>query len=118
MPDVHFLPYPYEYRNPFGIGGEAGAAAVMTYIETLLGDVESGVAKPACVVVEVVQGEGGGNAFPDASLRRLRELTARHGIPLVVDEVQTGFCRTGDFFAFERSGIVPDVPVYRGSHHP
>lgn len=87
MPDVHFLPFPYEYRNPFGIPGEAGAAAVMNYIETLLSDVESGVSRPACVVVEVVQGEGGGLAFPDGALRRLREVTLRMGIPLVVDEV-------------------------------
>ena len=62
---------------------------------------------PAADDAEV--GEGGGLAFPDAALRRLRALTTRLGIPLVVDEVQAGFCRTGDFFAFERAGIVPDV---------
>jgi len=109
MSDVHFLPYPYAFRNPFGIKGDEGEDAVMTYIEHMLSDVESGISQPACVVIEIVQGEGGGNAISDSALRRLRAVTEAKNIPLVVDEVQTGFCRTGTFFAFERSGIVPDV---------
>jgi len=112
MPDVHFLPFPYKYRNPFGIPGDEGADACMRYIENLLGDVESGISAPACVVLEVVQGEGGANAFQDEALRTLRRVTAERGIPLVVDEIQAGFCRTGHFHAFERAGIVPDVACF------
>jgi len=109
MSDVHFLPYPYHYRNPFGLKGEAGEEAVLNYIETVLDDVESGITTPACVVMEAIQGEGGVNAASVRAMRRIRELTAERGIPLVVDEVQAGFCRSGDFFAFNQSGIVPDV---------
>lgn len=112
MPDVHFLPFPYKYRNPFGIMGDEGANACMKYIETLLSDAESGVTAPACVVVEVVQGEGGANCFQDEALRTLRALTTKHGIPLVIDEIQAGFCRTGRMHSFERAGIVPDVACF------
>jgi diaminobutyrate-2-oxoglutarate transaminase len=61
--------------------------------------------------MEAVQGEGGVIPAPDAWLRRMRAITAARGIPLIVDEVQTGVGRTGTFWAVERSGIVPDVMV-------
>ena len=112
MPDVHFLPFPSKYRNPFGIRGDEGADACMRYIENVLGDVESGISAPACVVLEVVQGEGGANPFQDEALRTLRRITAERGIPLVIDEIQAGFCRTGHLHAFERAGIVPDVACF------
>ncbi|KAA0160377.1 hypothetical protein FNF28_05456 [Cafeteria roenbergensis] len=111
MSDVHFLPYPYAYRNPFGVDGEEGEKTVMKYIETIFADAESGIPKPACVVVEAIQGEGGVGALSPTALRELRRITAEHDVPLVVDEVQAGFCRSGDFWAFQNngSGIVPDV---------
>ncbi|MFB6524038.1 diaminobutyrate--2-oxoglutarate transaminase family protein [Streptomyces sp. NPDC056401] len=109
MPDVHHLPYPYDYRCPFGIGGEAGIRAGLTYIERLLTDPESGITKPAAVFVEAVQGEGGVIPAPAAWLRGLREITARLDIPLVLDEIQAGFGRTGTMWAFEESGIEPDA---------
>ena len=67
--------------------------------------------KPACIVLEVVQGEGGLNSISDWALRELRRITQEKDIPLVVDEIQSGFCRTGHRFAFERSGITPDMLV-------
>lgn len=111
MSDVHFLPYPYQYRNPFGIDGPEGETAVLKYIESVFGDAESGITKPACVVVEAIQGEGGVGALSPHALREIRRITAEAGVPLVVDEVQAGFCRSGDFWAFQNngSGIVPDV---------
>lgn len=112
MPGVQFLPYPNSYRQPFGMEPEAGGAgdrAVMTYIEHILNDCESGVTKPACVVLEVVQGEGGLNRISDWALRELRRITREHDIPMVIDEIQSGFCRSGRKFAFEYSGITPDV---------
>jgi len=109
MPYVHFLPYPYSYRNPFCIQGEAGEKAVMAYIRTVLTDVESGIPKPACVVVEAIQGEGGVNEMSDWALQELRRITKEQDVPLIIDEVQAGFCRSGHFWAFQRSGIVPDV---------
>lgn len=112
MPGVGFLPFPNNYRQPFGLatgeGGE-GDKAVLKYIEHLLKDDESGVTKPACVVLEVVQGEGGLNAMSNWALRELRRITAENDIPLICDEIQSGFCRSGQKFAFEHSGIIPDV---------
>ncbi|WP_216899312.1 diaminobutyrate--2-oxoglutarate transaminase family protein [Nocardia alni] len=109
MPDVHFLPYPYSYRCPFGVGGEEGVQIGLRYIERVLDDPESGVPKPAAVIVEAVQGEGGVIPAPVQWLRGLREITARHDVPLVIDEIQTGFGRTGTMFAFEAAGIEPDA---------
>jgi diaminobutyrate-2-oxoglutarate transaminase len=108
---VHFLPYPYGYRCPFGLGGEAGIDAGLRYLERLLSDPESGVLPPAALVVEVVQGEGGVIPAPARWLQGLRQITRRHGIVLVIDEVQTGLGRTGRLFAFEESGIEPDALV-------
>lgn len=111
MPEVQFLPYPHEYRCPLGVGGEAGVAALSYYFENLINDVESGVRKPAAVILEAVQGEGGVNPAPAAWLQRIRKVTQEHGILLIIDEVQAGFSRTGKMFAFEHAGIEPDIIV-------
>lgn len=111
MPDVHVMPYPYAYRCPFGLGAPHTAAASLHYIESMLSDPESGIAKPACVIVEAVQGEGGVIPAPPEWLAGLRALTARLDIALVIDEVQTGIGRTGAMFAFEHCGIRPDAVV-------
>ncbi len=108
---IHFAPYPYRYRCPFGTDGSDTDNLSIQYLSTLLGDPESGIAKPAAVIVEVVQGEGGCIPVSDEWLRALRDLTRQHDVPLVIDEVQTGFARTGSMFAFQRSGIEPDVLV-------
>ncbi len=111
LPDVHFLPFPYEYRCPFGVGEGMTARISAQYIENLLDDCESGIAAPCCLIIETVQGEGG--AIPAAIewLREVRRMTAERGIPLIVDEVQTGIGRTGTMFSFEHAGIIPDVIV-------
>ncbi|QXH37349.1 aspartate aminotransferase family protein [Pseudomonas muyukensis] len=106
---VQFLPYPYDYRCPFGLGGEAGVRANLHYLENLLNDPEAGVALPAAVIVEVVQGEGGVIPADIEWLRGLRRITEQAGVALIVDEIQSGFARTGKMFAFEHAGIVPDV---------
>ncbi|MDH0300190.1 MULTISPECIES: aspartate aminotransferase family protein [unclassified Pseudomonas] len=106
---VQFLPYPYDYRCPFGLGGEAGVRANLYLLENLLNDPEAGVALPAAVIVEVVQGEGGVIPADVEWLRGLRRITEQAGVALIVDEIQSGFARTGRMFAFEHAGIVPDV---------
>lgn len=111
MPEVQFLPYPYSYRCPFGVGGEQGHQLGAHYIRSLLGDPESGVRPPAAMILEVVQGEGGAIPAPVEWLREMRRITEEHGILLIIDEVQTGFGRTGKLFAFEHAGIVPDILV-------
>ncbi len=105
------LPYPYDYRCPFGVGGTRGAELSARWTASLLDDPKGGVQPPAGMIVEAVQGEGGVIPAPDHWLRRMRETTQRRGIPLIVDEVQTGVGRTGAFWAVEHSGIVPDVMV-------
>ncbi|MFB7635758.1 diaminobutyrate--2-oxoglutarate transaminase family protein [Streptomyces sp. NPDC056149] len=110
-PGVTRLPYPYAYRCPFGTGGERGAELSARWTENLLDDPKGGVPRPAGMILEPVQGEGGVIPAPAGWLRRMREITAARDIPLIVDEVQTGVGRTGTFWAVEQSGIVPDVLV-------
>ncbi|WP_329206742.1 diaminobutyrate--2-oxoglutarate transaminase family protein [Streptomyces sp. NBC_00683] len=112
-PDVRVtrLPFPQDYRCPFGEGGERGADIAARWTESLLDDPKGGVPAPAGMILEPVQGEGGVNPAPDGWLRRMREITKSRSIPLIADEVQTGVGRTGTFWAVEHSGIVPDVMV-------
>ena len=77
--------------------------------ETMLEDSGSGLDKPAAVIVETVQGEGGINVATAEWLRGLQDLCHRHDILLIVDDVQMGCGRTGPFFSFEDAGIVPDI---------
>lgn len=109
VPEVYRVPAPYPYRCPAGkdcSGGcqgdcfQAIEKAFVSYVDS---------ASVAAIIVEPVSGEGGFLPFPDFYLRKLRELCDRHGIVLIVDEVQTGFGRTGKMFAIEHSGVVPDL---------
>lgn len=109
MSDVHHLPYPYDYRCPFDIGGETGARVGSRYIENLLADGASGITDPAGMVLELVQGEGGVVPAPEEWVREVRRITRERDVPLVVDEIQTGLGRTGETYAFEHAGITPDV---------
>ncbi|MBO4255896.1 diaminobutyrate--2-oxoglutarate transaminase family protein, partial [Streptomyces griseorubiginosus] len=112
-PDVRVarLPFPQDYRCPFGIGGHQGAELAARWTESVLDDPKSGVPHPAGMILEPVQGEGGVIPAPDVWMRRMREVTAARAIPLIADEVQTGVGRTGTFWAVEHSGITPDVMV-------
>ncbi|WP_031089302.1 diaminobutyrate--2-oxoglutarate transaminase family protein [Streptomyces sp. NRRL S-15] len=105
------LPFPHNYRCPFGVGGERGADIAARWTEHLLDDPKGGVPAPAAMILEPVQGEGGVNPAPDGWMRRMREITQERSIALIADEVQTGVGRTGTFWAVEHSGIVPDVMV-------
>ncbi|MGO9771418.1 MAG: diaminobutyrate--2-oxoglutarate transaminase [Roseiarcus sp.] len=109
--EVQFLPFPSDYHCPFQVGGEAGADLGLRYIKSMLDDPNSGVLLPAGMILEIVQGEGGVNSAPDDWLREIRRLTEQRGVPLIVDEVQTGLGRTGCLYAFEHAGVTPDVLV-------
>ena len=108
---VHFAPYPDRLHCPFGSDGRDTDKLAINYLETMLTDPESGTTKPAAVIVEVVQGEGGCIPASVEWLRALRKLTAEHQVLLIVDEVQTGLARTGRMFAFQHADIVPDIVV-------
>ncbi|MFB7334184.1 diaminobutyrate--2-oxoglutarate transaminase family protein [Streptomyces adustus] len=105
------LPYPQDYRCPFGVGGPSGAELAARWTESVLDDPKSGVRQPAGMILEPVQGEGGVIPAPDTWLRRMRQITADRSIALVADEIQTGVGRTGAFWAVEHSGVTPDVMV-------
>ena len=109
MPGVQFMPYPYPYRCPFGLGGEAGEKAASAYFERMLKDPESGVTRPAAVILEAIQGEGGVIPAPRSFLQTVRRVTKELSIPLILDEIQCGMGRSGNVWAFEDAGIVPDV---------
>jgi len=90
--------------------GYLGAGVdTLDLFERMLDDGGSGLDLPAAVIVEAVQGEGGINVASAPWLQRLRRVTEEHGILLILDEIQSGVGRTGSFFAFEESGIVPDL---------
>ncbi|RRS00166.1 diaminobutyrate--2-oxoglutarate transaminase [Glycomyces terrestris] len=79
------------------------------WLRSLLEDPGSGLDRPAAVIVETVQGEGGVNVASDAWLRGLEQLCREHGLLFIVDDIQMGCGRTGPFFSFERAGISPDI---------
>jgi 4-aminobutyrate aminotransferase/(S)-3-amino-2-methylpropionate transaminase len=99
--EVYQAPYPYEYR---GWSSEQALAALDSLFESAVSP-----NRVAAIVIEPILGEGGFVPAPLDFLRALRELTKRHGIMLIVDEIQTGFGRTGRFFAIEHSGVEPDL---------
>ncbi|GAA5145163.1 diaminobutyrate--2-oxoglutarate transaminase [Microbacterium pseudoresistens] len=102
VPLVHATPMPYDdYFD--------GDYPDFFYFERLLDDAGSGLNTPAAVIVETVQGEGGINAARVEWLRRLSEICKEREILLIVDDIQMGCGRTGDFFSFEEAGIVPDI---------
>ncbi|MFD2148418.1 diaminobutyrate--2-oxoglutarate transaminase [Mucilaginibacter antarcticus] len=111
MPEVQFLPFPYTYRSPMGDDGTACSELCSNYIDNILTDDESGVVKPAGIIIEAVQGEGGKIPASADFLQRLRKITKEQNIPLIIDEVQTGIGRTGKMYAFEHAGIIPDVVI-------
>lgn len=95
---------------PMPFDGYLGDEAdTLSYLEAMLEDDGSGVDKPAAVIVETVQAEGGVNVARFDWLKRLSRLLRRHGVLLIVDDIQVGCGRTGPFFSFEPAGIQPDM---------
>jgi diaminobutyrate-2-oxoglutarate transaminase len=102
IPLVHATPMPYD--NYFD-----GVTEDFHWFERVLDDSGGGLNRPAAVIVETVQGEGGLNVARLEWLRALAELCGRRDILLIVDDVQMGCGRTGRFFSFEEAGITPDI---------
>ncbi|MFK0235360.1 diaminobutyrate--2-oxoglutarate transaminase [Streptomyces vinaceus] len=102
IPLVHSTPMPFDHY----LGGRTPD---FLWFERLLEDQGSGLNHPAAVIVETIQGEGGINVARAEWLRALAELCRRRDMLLIVDDVQMGCGRTGDFFSFEEAGITPDI---------
>jgi diaminobutyrate-2-oxoglutarate transaminase len=109
VPEVHFVPYAYCYRCAFNKEPATCELDCAQYLEHIIEDPHSGVGKPAAIIVEAIQGEGGSIVPPDLFIPKIRDICNKYEIIMIVDEVQAGLCRTGKMFAFEHSGIVPDV---------
>ena len=99
--DVTHIPAPYMFPE----------LDTIKYMETLLTDDHSGVEKPAAIIIETVQAEGGVHVFSNEYLQGVRALCDKYDILMIVDDIQVGCARTGTFFSFERAGIVPDMFV-------
>jgi len=107
---VFRLPYPYSYRFPLPVEkkGDEGKV-VLRYLEHLIEDEHSGLDDLAGIIVEPIEGEGGYVLPPSDFLPGLREVADKAQVPLIVDEVQTGFGRTGRFWGCELTGTTPDM---------
>lgn len=109
-PEIYRVPYPYSYRCNYC--HEQGACNLKCFADlerALVAHVDPSAV--AAIIIEPVQGEGGFIPASFEYMRKLRELCTKHGILLIADEVQSGFCRTGRWFAFEHSGIEPDLVI-------
>ncbi len=110
--DVVHVPYPNEFRNPFGAAdcGDGGASqGALNWIEERLFKTTTPPEEVAGIVVEAVQGEGGYVPAPKEFLKGLRRICDQHGIKLIIDEVQSGMGRTGKMFASEHYGVQADI---------
>lgn len=101
LTDVTHIPAPYMFPE----------LDTIKYMETLLNDDHAGVAKPAAIIIETVQAEGGVQVFSNEYLQGVRALCDKYDILMIVDDIQVGCARTGTFFSFERADIVPDIVV-------
>jgi diaminobutyrate-2-oxoglutarate transaminase len=109
--NVIHLPYPHSYRCPLGIGGKDAVTAIVNYIENLLDDPKRGFITPAAMIIETVQSDGGIIVAPIRFIQEIRRITKERGMLLIIDEIQTGFGKTGKMFGFEHAGITPDIVV-------
>ncbi|MCQ2452935.1 MAG: diaminobutyrate--2-oxoglutarate transaminase, partial [Oscillospiraceae bacterium] len=97
--DVTHIPAPYMFPE----------LDTIAYMERLLTDDHSGVSKPAAIIFEPLQSDGGIYPMPVEWMQRVRDLCNRHGILMICDDIQIGNNRSGSFFSFERAGVVPDM---------
>jgi 4-aminobutyrate aminotransferase/(S)-3-amino-2-methylpropionate transaminase len=103
-PEVYRVPMSYPFRDPAGMTGPEAARRALEIVEK-----QVGADRVACVLIEPVQGEGGFVVPAPGFLPAISSWCADHGALFVADEVQSGFCRTGDWFACEHEGVVPDL---------
>jgi 4-aminobutyrate aminotransferase / (S)-3-amino-2-methylpropionate transaminase / 5-aminovalerate transaminase len=104
--EIYRAPMAYPFRWP---GGPAKCAEEALDVVKGLIHAQVGEERTAAVVIEPIQGEGGFIVPPDGFLTGLAEFCREHGIVFIADEIQSGFCRTGDWFACDHEGVVPDL---------
>ncbi|MFX0182722.1 MAG: aspartate aminotransferase family protein [Candidatus Hodarchaeota archaeon] len=109
IPEVHFCPYAYCYRCVFNQTNDTCKRECAAFYEHILEDPHSGVVHPAATIVEPIQGEGGSIVPPDDYIKRVEDISRKYEVPIIFDEIQAGFCRTGEFFSFQHSRATPDI---------
>jgi 4-aminobutyrate aminotransferase len=109
VPGVVHVPYPNLYRRPEGSDAAEYSRSCAKYIEEWVFRTEVPPEECAAIVVEAFQGEGGYLPAPPEFMQELRAICDRHGIMLIVDEVQAGMGRTGKWWAVEHTGVEPDM---------
>ena len=105
--DVVHAPYPYPLRD--GKSPEASVEHALEEVQSIVEDPYGGLANPAGIFVEPIQGEGGIVTPPEGFLQGLRDIATDNDLPLVFDEIQSGFGRTGEWWASDWAGVTPDV---------
>jgi len=103
-PEIYRVPTSYPFRDPPGMSGQQAAARALSLM-----DKQIGADQLACIVIEPIQGEGGFIVPAPGFLPTIAQWCTEHGVLLVADEIQTGFCRTGDWFACNHENIIPDL---------
>jgi len=103
-PEVYRMPMSYPFRDPEGMTGDQAATRALEQL-----DKQVGAHNVACVLIEPIQGEGGFIVPAPGFLSAVAGWCHEHGVVLVADEIQSGFCRTGTWFACEHEGVVPDL---------
>jgi 4-aminobutyrate aminotransferase/(S)-3-amino-2-methylpropionate transaminase len=101
-PEIYRVPMSYPYHD--GLSGAEAAALAISIIES-----DVGAKNVAALLIEPIQGEGGFVVPAEGFLPALSKWTTEHGVVFIADEIQTGFCRTGDWFAVNHEGVVPDL---------
>jgi 4-aminobutyrate aminotransferase-like enzyme len=109
MPEVYIIPYAYCYRCAFGLKYPACDLQCAKYLEHIVRDPDSGATSPGSILIEPIQGEGGIVVPPDGYLQEVRRIATQYGLILIMDEIQTGFARTGKMFCCENWGVTPDI---------
>lgn len=113
-PEIYRIPFPNHSLRGDGLSMEDFVQRELDRLRDAFGSLVA-ASDVAAILIEPVQGEGGFVPAPDGYLRGLREICDEHGIALIFDEVQTGFCRTGRWGAYEHSGVVPDLSTWAKS---
>jgi len=109
MPEVYIVPYAYCYRCAFGLNHPSCDLQCAKYLEHIIRDPDSGATSPGSVLIEPIQGEGGVVVPPDGYLREVRRICTKYGLILIMDEIQTGFARTGRMFSCQHWDVAPDI---------
>jgi len=109
LPEVHFVPYSYCYRCVFDKKPESCDLECAKYLDHILEDPHSGVGRPAGIIVEAIQGEGGSIVPHEGFIPKIRDICDKYDILMILDEIQAGLCRTGRMFSFDHTATVPDI---------